>query len=42
MAEKLFKCDALDIERLPDELLLEIFNYFDGKSLKIIMMTCRR
>lgn len=36
------KYDELDINSMPDELLLEIFDHFDGKSLKSVMMVCRR
>jgi hypothetical protein len=42
MTQIAIESDAFSIESLPDELLLEIFDYFDGKSLKIIMMVCRR
>lgn len=30
------------MDLVPDEVLLEIFNYLDGKCLKKIMLTCKR
>ncbi|KAG5676584.1 hypothetical protein PVAND_006407 [Polypedilum vanderplanki] len=30
------------INNLPDEVFLEIFNYFNGKSLKSLMFVCKR
>lgn len=42
MSEKLQEFNLFSDPNSPDEILLEIFNYFDGKSLKILSFVCKR